>query len=75
MKTNMSLIDRTVRLLVAVVLSILYYTGVLTGTWAFIGVIVALVLLATAIVGICPLYLLFGLHTNTTADKTVHKQH
>jgi TRAP-type C4-dicarboxylate transport system permease large subunit len=74
MKINMSLADRALRLLTAVIISILYYTGVITGTWAYLLVILACLLLSTAIVGICPLYTAFRLHSNDNKDHTFHKE-
>ncbi len=61
MKTNMAVIDRIVRTLVAVLVAIGYFTGVLSGTWAIVLGIVAVVFLLTSIVGFCPIYALLGI--------------
>ena len=70
MKTNMGLVDRVIRLAIAVVIAIFYFTGVLQGTLAIILAIVSIIFLATGLIGICPLYLLFKISTKKkTHDK------
>lgn len=59
----MGFVDRLIRLLVAVVLTILYYMGVITGTIGIVALIVALVFTITSLVSFCPLYTVFGLKT------------
>jgi K+-transporting ATPase A subunit len=56
MKSNMSGVDRLLRTIIAVALIVLGLTGVLAGTIAIIGYILAAVFLLTALVGFCPLY-------------------
>ena len=63
MKKNMGLVDRLLRVLVAIVVAVLYYTGQINGTVAIILGIVALVFLLTSAVGFCPLYLPLKLST------------
>jgi hypothetical protein len=66
MKKNMGILDRSARVLLAVVLAGLYYTGTVTGTFGIVLVVVAAVLVITAFLGFCPLYLPFGF---STSDK------
>ena len=61
MKKNMGVIDRVVRILIAVVVAVLYFTHVISGTLGIILLIVAGILVLTSVVGLCPLYLLFGI--------------
>jgi len=61
MKKNMGTLDRTIRVIVAVIIAVLYYTGVISGTLAIFLGIIALVFVLTSLVGICPAYLPFGL--------------
>jgi hypothetical protein len=61
MKKNMGTIDRVIRILVAVVVAILYFTNVISGTLGTILLVVAAVFVVTSIVSICPLYMLLGL--------------
>jgi hypothetical protein len=63
MKTNMAMADRVIRAIIAVVIVVLYFTGVLNGTLALILGIVAVVFLLTGIISFCPIYKLFGLST------------
>ena len=60
---NMGLADRLLRTGLAAAVAVLVLTGVLSGTAAIVLGIVGGVLLVTAIVGVCPLYLLFGIST------------
>ncbi len=55
--------DRLIRTVIAVIVGILYFTGVLSGTAAIILGILAVVFLLTSAIGTCPLYLPVGLST------------
>jgi hypothetical protein len=63
MKTNMGIIDRVVRIVVALVFIGLYFANVVTGTLAIVLLILAGVFILTALAGFCPLYLPFGINT------------
>ena len=63
MKVNMGAIDRSIRVVVAVIIAVLYFTGQIAGTVAIVLGIVAVVFLGTSIVGRCPGYLPFGIST------------
>ncbi len=63
MKKNMGTVDRVVRVLVAIIVAILYFTGQITGTAAIILGIIAIVFILTSLVGTCPAYLPLGLST------------
>ena len=63
MTKNVGTVDRIVRFVIAGAIAILYFTGVITGAPAIILGILAVVLLATSIVGFCPLYVPFKLST------------
>jgi hypothetical protein len=56
MLKNMGPADKIVRILVAVVIGILYFTNQLTGTAAIILGIIAIIFILTSFVGFCPLY-------------------
>jgi hypothetical protein len=68
MKKNMGSIDRIVRVFVAVVIGILYFTDQITGTAAIILGIFAVVFLLTSAIGFCPLYLPLKLSTIKKKD-------
>jgi hypothetical protein len=63
MKKNVGALDKGMRVLVALVVAILIYADVLTGTLALVLGIVSLVLVVTSLVNFCPLYALFGINT------------
>ena len=63
MKKNMGTIDRIVRVALAAVVAVLFFTGQITGTAAIILGILAVVFVLTSILGFCPLYLPFGIST------------
>jgi K+-transporting ATPase A subunit len=63
MKKNMGNIDKAIRLLIAVVIIVLFYTKVVTGILAIILLILAAVFIVTSLIGSCPLYLPFGINT------------
>lgn len=63
MRPNVGKIDRTLRALVGVALIASWPAGLLQGTIAIVALVIGLVLLATAIVGWCPPYALFGIDT------------
>jgi hypothetical protein len=63
MKTNMGSMDCTVRVLVAVALSLSAFTGMITGVWAIVAYAVSAIFLLTSLVGTCPLYSLVGIDT------------
>ena len=63
MKTNMGGLDRTVRIIVALVIGVLTFAGVLHGTLAIILLIFAVVFVLTSFVSFCPVYALFGIST------------
>ena len=63
MTKNMGSIDRALRFGVAVLIAVLYFTGVISGTVALILGIIAVVFILTSFVGTCPAYLPFGLST------------
>jgi hypothetical protein len=63
MKKNVGNIDRGVRIALAVVLSVLFFTGTVSGIAGQIMLVAGGVLLATALVSFCPLYALVGLNT------------
>jgi hypothetical protein len=63
MRKNMGAIDRTVRVALALAVGVLAYLHVLTGPLAVVLGIVALVFVATGLVGFCPIYAPFGIKT------------
>ena len=63
MKENMGSLDRILRALFAVIVAVLYFTNVISGTWAIVLGILAIVFLLTSLIGVCPLYMPFKIST------------
>ncbi len=56
MTKNMGTIDRSIRVILAIVVFLLYLAGTITGIAAIILGILAAIFIITSIVGYCPLY-------------------
>ncbi|WP_228098978.1 DUF2892 domain-containing protein [Pedobacter sp. MC2016-24] len=56
-------LDRGVRIVIAIVVGILYFTGVISGTAAFILLVISVILIATSFISFCHIYLPFGITT------------
>ena len=63
MTKNMGTIDRVIRILLAAIIAVLYFTDRISGTLAIILGIVAIAFLLSSLVGVCPGYLPFGCST------------
>ena len=63
MKTNIGIVDRTVRILAALVIVVLYFTNIIGGTIAIVLLILAGVFILTGLIRFCPLYWPFGINT------------
>lgn len=69
MKTNMGTSDRIIRVIIAVVVALLYFTGTVSGTLGIVLMVLAGIFVLTSLVSFCPLYLPFGLSTNKKAKE------
>ncbi|MGB7296505.1 MAG: DUF2892 domain-containing protein [Candidatus Aminicenantales bacterium] len=65
---NMGSADRIIRVLVAIVIAILFFTKQITGTLGIILGVLAIIFLLTSLVGFCPLYVPFKLSTKKKAS-------
>ena len=63
MKKNMGTIDKVVRVTIAAIIAILYFTNVITGTLGIVLLILAGVFVLTSLISFCPIYRIFGLST------------
>lgn len=63
MKKNMGSADRIIRILVAIIVAVLYFTGIMTGTLGIVLLVAAAVFLLTGFISFCPLYPIFGVST------------
>jgi hypothetical protein len=71
MKKNMGNTDRVIRTLLAGLFGVLFFSGVVSGVFGIILLILAVVFLLTSLVGFCPLYVPLGISTCRAEDKKV----
>lgn len=69
MKKNMGTADKIVRVLVAVVIAVLYFMEIISGTLAIVLAVLAGIFVLTSLVSFCPLYMPFGIKTCKTEAK------
>lgn len=63
MKKNIGNTDRIIRIVLAITLSILVATHVISGTVGIVLLLVSIALVVTSMIRTCPLYLPFGIRT------------
>ncbi|MBV6643490.1 MAG: DUF2892 domain-containing protein [Cyclobacteriaceae bacterium] len=63
MKKNMGSADRIIRILIAAIVAVLYFTGTITGTVGTILLVLGGIFLLTSLVSFCPIYAIFGFRT------------
>lgn len=68
MKKNLGKIDRVTRIGIAVLIAILYFTNVISGTTAIILGILAIVFILTSFISFCPIYHALGISTLKKKD-------
>lgn len=67
MKKNMGTIDRIIRVIIAAVIAVLFFTNQIAGTLGIVLIVLAVVFLLTSFISFCPLYLPLGLRTNKSS--------
>lgn len=68
MKKNMGSADKIIRIILAAIFVVLYFTNVVSGTLGIILLVLAVVFVLTSLVSFCPLYLPFGIKTNSSKN-------
>ena len=63
MKNNMGSTDKIIRIAIAVLIAILYFTKTISGTLAIVLGVFAVIFILTSFISFCPLYSLFGIST------------
>lgn len=63
MNKNMGTADKTIRIIVALVVAWLYFSGKIPGTLGIVLLIIAIVFVVTSLVSRCPAYLPFKFST------------
>jgi len=69
MKKNMGTTDKIIRVILAVIIAVLYFTNVIPGTLGIILLALAVIFLATSFISFCPLYMPFGISTCKREEK------
>ena len=69
MKKNMGITDRVIRVIIAVIIVLLYFTKVITGTLGIILIALAGIFVLTSFISFCPIYAPFGLNTCKVKEK------
>ena len=66
MKKNMGILDKAVRVLVAILIGVLYLQNEISGTTAIVLLVLAGIFILTSFISFCPLYLPFGISTKAS---------
>ena len=69
MKKNVGTSDKVIRISLAIVLLILFFTDVLTGTAGILAIIASVALIGTSIFSFCGIYTLFGANTCSIEEQ------
>jgi hypothetical protein len=69
MKKNVGTVDKIIRLLIALLIAVLYFTGVISGTLAIVLGIIAIAMVLTSLINFCGLYTLLGISTCPAAKR------
>lgn len=63
MKLNMGVVDRIIRITIAVAIAVLYFMEIISGTVAIILEVIAVIFILTGFIGWCPIYAVLGIST------------
>lgn len=70
MKKNVGNLDRILRILIAAVIAVLFFSHLISGTLAIVLMTLAGIFLVTAFIGVCPIYLALGMKTTQKKTET-----
>ncbi|WP_282019183.1 YgaP family membrane protein [Salegentibacter mishustinae] len=63
MRKNMGSADKIIRLIIAAIIGLLYFTGTISGTLGIVLLVLAGIFVLTSFISFCPLYAPFGIRT------------
>ena len=63
MKKNMGGADRIIRIIIALVIAVLYFTETISGTLGIVLLVLGAVFLLSSFINFCPLYTVLGINT------------
>ncbi len=66
---NMGSIDRTLRIIMTLIIAYLSYSGIISGTLGILLLAAAVILLITSVFSFCPIYTLMGVNTCELGKK------
>ena len=75
MKKNIGSADKIIRIVIAAIFALLYFTNTVTGIWGVVLLLLAGVFVLTSIVSWCPLYFSFGIKTLKSEQQKNGEQH
>lgn len=61
MKKNMGIVDRSIRIIAAAIIVILYFANTIPGVFGMVLVVFSVIFIVTSAVSICPLYTFLGI--------------
>lgn len=61
--------DKIIRVIIAAIIGVLYFTGTISGTLGIILLVLAGVFVLTSFISFCPLYAPFGIRTCAVKEK------
>jgi hypothetical protein len=69
MKANMGSADKIIRIIIALIFGVLYFTGTVSGTLGYVLLGLGGVFVLTSAIGFCPLYTILGIRTCPAPKK------
>jgi Protein of unknown function (DUF2892) len=63
MNSNVGTTDKYIRIAIAILIAVLYFTNTISGTTAIVLGAVAVIMALTALISFCPLYAIIGMNT------------
>ena len=69
MKKNMGSVDRIIRVIIAAVIAVLYFSNIISGTLGIILLILSVIFVLTSLISFCPLYTPFGIKTCSIKEE------
>lgn len=69
MKKNMSSADRIIRVILAAVFGVLYFTGTVSGVLGYVLLVLGVIFVLTSLVSSCPIYTLLGITTRSASEQ------
>jgi hypothetical protein len=71
MKSNMGTVDKTIRIIIAVIIGVLYFKGIITGTLGIVLLVLAGVFVITSFISFCPLYTMLGINSCPVKNDSI----